>query len=448
MATSNSVDIKAWIDQRPVGRYQWLILGLCFFIVLFDGVDVAVMGFIAPAVMQDWALSKAAFGPVMSAAMFGLAAGALLAGPFADRIGRKKVLLLAVTLFAVLSLACAFARNPYELAILRFFTGIGLGAAMPNTTTLLSEYLPQRLRSVLITVMFTGFNLGSGAGGFVAAWLLKHYDWHAVLLVGGLLPLALLPALWLWLPESARFLVVRRAPDEQVAKLMRPLGGVFPAGTRFTSEEPAIARRLPLATLFNERYRLGTWALWLAYFMGLMVIYLLMGWLPTLMRDAGIAVDEAARTTGLFQIGGAVGALLVGWLMDRHQANRVISLAYLGGALFIAVLGLIGLGSSALTLVVMLAGFCMSGAQTGLNAYAPGYYPTEARATGVSWMLGIGRFGAIFGSIIGGVVLGLGMGMDLLFITLALPAVIASLAILVNARAARRLSAHGPVTTV
>ena len=133
---NETVDIKAWIDNRPVGRYQWLIMGLCFFIVLFDGFDVAVMGFIAPSLIQEWGLSKAAFGPVMSAGMVGLAIGALTAGPYADRLGRKKVLLTAVTGFSVLSLLCAFARNPYELAALRLLTGVALGAALPNTTTL------------------------------------------------------------------------------------------------------------------------------------------------------------------------------------------------------------------------------------------------------------------------------------------------------------------------
>ena len=445
MQNETTVDVKDWIDRRSISPYQWVLLSLCFLIVLFDGVDVAIMGFIAPALMQDWGLSKAAFGPVMSAAMFGLALGAMLAGPYADRFGRKRVLLIAVSLFSVLSLACAFARNPYELAILRFLTGIGLGAAMPNTTTLLAEYLPERYRSVLITVMFTGFNLGSGAGGFVAAWLLKHYDWHAVLLVGGVLPLLLVPFLWLFLPESARYLVVKGAPAQQIAKVLNRIGGQFTANDRFVSQEPPITKRMPLSTLFSERYRMGTWALWTTYFMGLMVIYLMMGWMPTLMRDAGIPIEQAARTTALFQIGGTVGALLVGWLMDRRQPNRVIAVAYLMGAVFIAMLGLFGLESGLLALGVMAAGFCMSGAQTGLNAFAPAYYPTESRATGVSWMLGVGRFGAIFGSMIGGVVLGLGLTNSVLFLALAVPAVLAALAIMVNARAARRATAPSPM---
>ncbi|WIE49859.1 aromatic acid/H+ symport family MFS transporter [Pseudomonas sp. GM17] len=438
--SNETVDIKAWIDNRPVARYQWLIMSLCFFIVLFDGFDVAVMGFIAPSLIHEWGLSKAAFGPVMSAGMIGLAIGALTAGPYADRLGRKKVLLFAVTGFSVLSLACAFARNPYELAGLRLLTGVALGAALPNTTTLLSEYLPERNRSLFITLMFTGFNMGSGMGGLLAAWLIPHHGWQSVLLVGGILPLLLLPFLWLLLPESARFLAARKAPASQIAKVLNKLGGTFSATTQFMIAEPQTQHKTPVRMLFTESYRFGTLALWLTYFMGLLVIYLAMGWMPTLLRDGGLSIERAATITGLFQIGGTAGAIVVGWAMDRRNPNAVIATSYALGGAFILLLGAFSLESSLLAFGVVGAGFCMSGAQTGLNAFAPGYYPTDFRATGVSWMLGIGRFGAIVGSLIGGAVLSLGLGLPLLFALLGLPAFIAALAILANGHARRRVS--------
>ncbi|KHA73531.1 4-hydroxybenzoate transporter [Pseudomonas chlororaphis] len=438
--SSETVDIKAWIDNRKVVPYQWLIMGLCFFIVLFDGFDVAVMGFIAPSLIQEWGLSKAAFGPVMSAGMVGLAIGALTAGPYADRIGRKKVLLTAVTGFSVLSLACAFARNPYELAALRLLTGVALGAALPNTTTLLSEYLPERNRSLFITIMFTGFNMGSGLGGFLAAWLIPHHGWQSVLLAGGILPMLLLPLMWLLLPESARFLAARNAPASQIAKVLNKLGGTFSAATKFVIAEPQVQQKAPLRLLFTESYRFGTLALWATYFMGLLVIYLTMGWMPTLLREGGLSIERAATITGLFQIGGTVGAIAVGWAMDRRNPNAVIATSYALGGAFILLLGAFSLESSLLAFGVVAAGFCMSGAQTGLNAFAPGYYPTDCRATGVSWMLGIGRFGAIFGSLIGGAVLSLGLGLPLLFALLSVPAFIAALAILANGHARRRVN--------
>jgi AAHS family 4-hydroxybenzoate transporter-like MFS transporter len=432
------VDVKQWIDNQPITRFQWLILSLCFLVVMFDGFDVAVMGFIAPSLMQEWGLSRAAFGPVMSAGMVGLAIGALTAGPYADRFGRKKVLLIAVTAFSLLSLGCAFARSPYELGGLRLLIGIALGAALPQSTTLLSEYLPERNRSLLITIMFTGFNLGSGGGGFMAAWLIPSYGWQAVLIAGGVLPLLLLPFLWLLLPESARFMAARNAPSALIAKALNKMGGQFSASTAFTVSEPVVHGKAPVSMLFTERYRLGTLALWMTYFMGLLVIYLTMGWMPTLLRDGGLSIEKAATFTGLFQIGGTVGAIVVGWIMDRRNPNRVIATSYALGGLFIVLLGAFSLESSLFALGVVAAGFCMSGAQTGLNAFAPGYYPTDFRATGVSWMLGIGRFGAIFGSLIGGAILSLGLSLPFLFTVLGLPAFVAALAILANGLARRR----------
>jgi MFS transporter, AAHS family, 4-hydroxybenzoate transporter len=166
--------------------------------------------------------------------------------------------------------------------------------------------------------------------------------------------------------------------------------------------------------------------------MGLLVIYLLTGWLPTLMKDAGLSISTAANVTAMFQIGGTIGAILVGWAMDKSRPAFVIGAAYLGGGLSILLVSIVGILSSALTILVFAAGFCMSGAQTGLNAYAPGCYPTMARATGVSWMLGMGRFGSILGSAVGGALLGLGWGFGAILGALALPAICAAIAIIVT----------------
>ncbi|MDP9600269.1 UNVERIFIED_ORG: AAHS family 4-hydroxybenzoate transporter-like MFS transporter [Variovorax paradoxus] len=430
------IDVKAFIDERPMSAMQWLLLVLCFLVVAADGMDVAIMGFLAPSILQEWGVSRAAFGLVMSAAPIGLVFGALVAGPASDRLGRKTVLTASVFLFGVFTVATAFAQDLTQMAALRFLTGLGLGAAMPNTTTLLSEYVPQRSRSLLIAVMFTGFNLGSGVVGFAAAWLIPHFGWRSVLVMGGALPLVLVPLLLALLPESARFMVVRRQPAERIAAVLgRICRTVFPAGTTFIATEPPVAAKKPIGVLFSRGYGLMTLALWATYFMGLLVIYLLTGWLPTLIKDAGLPIETAATVTAMFQIGGTAGAILVGWTMDRVAPTRVIAAAYAAGAVCILCLGSAGALSASLALLVALAGFFMSGAQTGLNAFAPGCYPTMARATGVSWMLGMGRFGSIVGSMFGGVLLTMGWGFGAIVSLLALPALLAAGAVL-GARAA------------
>ncbi|WP_206956198.1 MFS transporter [Trinickia acidisoli] len=435
MTSRKTIDIKSFIDERPISPYQWLLVVLCCLVVIADGMDVAIMGFVAPSVIHQWAISRPEFGLVMSAAPIGLVIGSLVAGPSADRFGRKRVLIASVFLFSIFTIMTSQAGSPVTMAALRLLTGIGLGAAMPNTTTLLSEYAPQRKRSLMITLMFTGFNLGSALIGFVAGWLIPIHGWRSVLLFGGALPLVLIPLqLWL-LPESARLLAVRGTPSERIGTILgRVCAERFTGDEVFVSTEPPLPTRKPIGVLFSQGYGLTTLALWATYFMGLLVIYLLTGWLPTLIKDAGLSVTTAADVTAMFQIGGTIGAIAVGWLMDKVRPAPVISAAYVGGGLCVLGLAWIGALSSSLTLLVFAAGFCMSGAQTGLNAYAPGRYPTAARATGVSWMLGIGRFGSIFGSAIGGALLGLGWEFVGILSMLAVPATLAAIAILMAQR--------------
>jgi AAHS family 4-hydroxybenzoate transporter-like MFS transporter len=430
MTTSQALDVRAYIDDRKMTGYQWLLLLLCFFIVATDGMDVAVMGFLAPDITKEWGISRAAFGIVMSAAPFGLAVGALMVGPLSDRFGRKNLLMVAIALFGAFSILSAYSTDVTTLSVLRFLTGLGLGAAMPSTTTLLSEYLPSKSRSALLALMFTGFNLGSALVGFGAAAILPHYGWRTVLIVGGAIPLVCLP-FYMWLvPESARFLVVRKYPGERIARTLRRVcGGDFSSQTRFTISEPPVQKGMTAKTLLSPDYRNITITLWITYFMGLLVIYLLSGWLPTLIKDAGLPIERAANLTALFQLGGTVGALVVGFYMDRWTPNRVIATSYIGGAAFILLLASGSVSSALFGAYVLLAGFCMSGAQTGMNAFAPSCYPTAVRATGVSWMLGIGRFGSIFGSFAGGVLLTMGWGFSAVVAILAIPATIAALSI-------------------
>ncbi|WP_416427267.1 aromatic acid/H+ symport family MFS transporter [Pseudomonas sp. App30] len=425
-----AVDVKAWIDSRAISPYQWLVLALCSLIILFDGYDAAVMGFIAPALVQDWGLAPAQMGLILGAAMFGVALGALVAGPYSDRLGRKRVLLMSIFCFALFSVMCTFARNPYEMALLRFLTGLGLGAVMPNCVTLVSEYMPERRRGLLITLMYCGFNIGSGAGGFVAAGLLPVGGWKSVLLLGGICPLIVLPLLVWLLPESTLYMVVRNHAQGSIGDILRRMGGAFAEGTRFTLKTPALDKKAQVFKLFSNGYAHGTLMLWLTYFMGLFVIYLLNGWLPTIMRAGGLSLEKAAITAGLFQLGGTLGGLLVGSLMDHFKSRKkVIGLFYLLGMCCLLAEGIFGFGPTVLGMLVFVSGMCVNGAQTGLQAFSPTFYPTEMRATGVSWMHGIGRSGAIISSSMGGLLLGAFPGTTSIFIVLSIPALFAALAI-------------------
>jgi AAHS family 4-hydroxybenzoate transporter-like MFS transporter len=346
-----------------------------------------------------------------------------------------------VIVFGFFNASCAFAQSPTQLMILRLLTGIGLGTAMPTAATLLSEYVPKRLRAFLVTVMFAGFALGSGLAGVIASALLGKYGWRGVLLTGGVLPLLSLPLLLWLLPESARLLAVQGRPSEEIAKLLkRVCNANFSANTSFISQEHRLtAAKIPVQLLFGDGYAFGTMLLWASCFMGLLILYLVTGWLPTLISDAGYSVQEAASISAMFQVGSIPGALIVGFLMDRIESSRVVAAAYFFGAIAIFSLGASILNSGWLLAQVAIAGFFIGGAQTGLNALAPAFYPTQARATGVSWMNGIGRGGAIVGSLVGGLLLSLGWQFGAVFAALAMPAMFAAGAVVLSRYASRSI---------
>lgn len=429
-----TLDVQALINARPLSRYQWRIVLLCFLIVFLDGLDTAAMGFIAPALSQDWSIDRASLGPVMSAALIGMVFGALGSGPLADRCGRKRVLVGAVFLFGLFSLLSAFSASVEQLLVLRLLTGIGLGAAMPNATTLLSEYTPESLKSLLVTSMFCGFNLGMACGGFVSAKLIPAYGWQSLLLLGGVLPLLLAGVLVLRLPESARYLVVRNGGTQRVRQALAPIAPEEVARAECFSvpEQQAVQGGNVLRLIFSGRYGAGTLLLWLTYFMGLVIVYLLTSWLPTLMRDGGASLEQAAFIGALFQFGGVLSAVGVGWAMDRLNPHKVIGCFYLLAGLFAYCVGQ-SLGQvTLLASLVLLAGMCINGAQSAMPSLAARFYPTQGRATGVSWMLGIGRFGAILGAWMGATLLGLGWSFEQVLTALIVPAALATTAVLVK----------------
>ncbi|MDI6934748.1 aromatic acid/H+ symport family MFS transporter [Serratia sp. Se-PFBMAAmG] len=440
---NHTLDVRQLIDQRPIGHFQKWVVFLGFLIIALDGLDVAIIGFIAPQLKSEWGLGPQSLGPVLSAALIGLALGALVAGPLADRHGRKAVLLGSVLLFGLWTLASAFAPNLETLVALRFLTGLGLGAAMPNASTLVSEYAPARSRSLLITLAFCGFSLGAAAGGFVSAWMIPNLGWRSVLALGGVLPLLVLPLLYWRLPESVTFLVSKGAEPQRIRAIVERLApGVSTPSTHFALAADAPSQGGAIGTILSPRYRFGTLMLWCGYVLALFLVYLFSGWLPTLVKEGGgFSVSEAAIVTACFQIGGPVGAIAVGWAMDRWHPQRVLMLTFLFSGVVVFAIGQVAGDFTWLCAIAWAVGFGLNGGSVGMNALAAGFYPTEARATGASWMSGIGRFGAILSAFAGAQMLAMGWRFDQVFAALLVPAGLAALAVLSqgwHAQAARR----------
>jgi len=434
--TGKPQNVQSLINGQPMSAYQYLVLFLCFFILALDGFDTAIIGYVAPALVTEWGISRAALAPVMSAALFGLAFGAMMAGPSADRFGRKPVLLISSLFFAVFSLLTIFAGSIETMAVLRFLTGLGLGAAMPNAVTLMAELAPSRRRSFVVNAVYVGFPLGAAAGGFVAAGMIPAFGWKSVFILGGVLPLVFLPIMARFLPESVSYMAARKFSAAAIRKVMqrvcnRDLSHV----TEFTVDEAVTSTSKPgqsaLGLILSRRYVVATLMLWSTYFMGLLIFYLLTSWMPLMMKDAGFTLEKSSMVSALFPLGGGIGTLVGGLLMDRFSPARVLACAYVLAAILLVAVGQ-SMGNVGLfSILVFLAGIMVTGAQASLPSLAAPIYPTQGRATGVAWMLGVGRTGGIIGALVGGVLLGMKLPFSQILAVLAIPALIAMTALLV-----------------
>lgn len=428
------VDVVAVIDRNKFSPLQWWIMLLCFLTIAADGFDTVAVGYVGPALAEQWEVSKLALGPLFSASLVGLAFGALVAGPLGDRFGRKRILIASVLFFGVCTLLSAYAGSMMQLIVLRLLTGLGLGAAMPNSVTLLSEYSPLKHRSLLVNLMFCGFTLGASGGGFAAAWMIPNLGWESIFVLGGIAPIVLAVAL-LAMPESIRFMVVSGRPANEITKVLKHIDKTLTetkAGYTVPPHDTG-AGKAPLAILFSPDYRLGSYLLWLTYFMGLVVYYLLTSWLPTLMHDAGFTTERAAVMTALLSLGAGLGPLICGWLMDRYNSYRVVAVSFLLAGCFVWAVGNSLMNIEALPWLIFTTGVFLAGALTSMPVLASSFYPTRARASGVAWMLGVGRFGGVVGAFSGGPLLGAGYSIGHILALLAIPSAIAGIALLIQA---------------
>jgi AAHS family 4-hydroxybenzoate transporter-like MFS transporter len=430
---SKPIDVEDFLNRQPFGSFHWLVFSICVIVVILDGFDTAAIGYIAPSLVTEWHIAKPDLAPVLSAALFGLAFGALLAGPLADRLGRKRVLIGAIVLMGIACLLAASAANLTTLTVWRFLTGLGLGAAMPNAVTLMSEYCPVRIRALMLNAMFCGFPLGASFGGFLAAWMIPHYGWRSVLVLGGVAPLVLTFVALFALPESVRYMVVHNYPAERIRVILGRISDSISQAAAFILHEPDGAgqhsRKRGPALILSRPFIVGTLMLWIAYFMGLVIFYGLINWLPLLLKDTGLSAQSATLISALFPLGG-IGAIFAGWLMDRYNATLIVAFTYFLTALAVYLIG--QTTGAMLILAVFVAGVIMNTAQTSLPAIAAAFYPTRGRASGVSWMLGMGRFGGIAGSFLVAELARRQLALPDIFLVVATPALLAAAALVVK----------------
>lgn len=434
-STIKKENIQHFLNSEGFSKFQFVVFIICFLVALFDGFDTAAIGYITPSLVNEWQIDKADLAPVLSAALLGLAFGAIVAGPLADKLGRKKILIISVTIFAIGSYASAVSSSLLHLEAFRFITGLGLGAAMPNAVTLLTEYCPENKRFLLVNTMFCGFPLGAALGGFVSAWMIPEWGWKSILWLGAIAPTLLVMAMLVLLPESIRYLVTQNNKQEIIKNILCKISIRAKEVTCFYLEENQAAIKNAkggISVVLSKHYLIGSLALWLTYFMGLVIFYGVINWMPLLFKEAHMPESLGSIVTGLFALGG-LGAIANGWLMDRYNQNKLIVFFWMLTAICIGLIGIaVNTNITILIVVIIIAGFVMNTAQTSMPSYAASFYPTAGRTTGVAWMLGLGRFGGIAGSFLVAHLIKQDLSLKIIFFILAVPAVISIVALMIK----------------
>jgi AAHS family 4-hydroxybenzoate transporter-like MFS transporter len=366
---------------------------LCFMVLFLEGYDITSMSYAIPSLVDAWHVKPPQFTVALTAGSFGLLFGAFSAGVLGDRFGRKPVLIGCTAIFGLFSLLTAFATGLQSLAALRFFTGLGLGGGIPIAIALATDYAPLRSPRRLVILMSAGISVGNTVGGFIASQIVKLTGWEAIFVVGGLLPMLVIPLLVLFLPESRAL----RAAD------------------------PAARRGTPL-DLFRNGLAPRTLILWMVNLFNLVGNYFILFWLPAILHAKGLTPSAAILATTMYALGSIICALLTAPVVDRFGVERIIAGALCLGAACVLTVGLFELPFALLCVVVCGAGIGIGGCQHGINSVSGALYPPAIRATGVGWALGVGRIGQIGGPLVGGTLLGLGWAARDIFLAASVPA--------------------------
>jgi len=402
--------VQRVLNQR-ISRYQWMVILLCFLIALFDGFDTQAVAFTAPALLVHFNLEAGSLAPILTAGIIGMTVGAMLLGILGDKLGRRKTLLFCVAIFSISTLLTAFVSHIDQIFILRIIAGLGMGGATPVLLALAAEYSPQKNKGTVTTCVLLALPAGAMIGGLLAAKILPIMGWQGIYIIGGILPLFLWIVLYFLLPESLEYLAQLKTEAAQ-QKIQRILQKISPqqqiiAEQDFTMVTSKVIEKAKLSMLFQNGLARTTVGVWGVYFCNWIAWFMLLSWLPTILKQAGLSPDQAPYASVTVNAAFILFALPLAYFLPKLNTAKIITFMLITG-LFIAV----GLGIlietqqwSYIFILIALAGFGIGGQQLALNYLVIAAYPTQVRATATGWAIGMGRTGAIIGSAIGGIIL-------------------------------------------
>ena len=421
---------KELIEQSPMVTAQIIAVSMCVFLNALDGFDVLSISFASPGIAADWGIDRAALGVVLAMELVGMAIGSIIIGNLADRIGRRPVILVCLVIMAAGMFAAAFAHDMNTLLAFRFGTGLGIGGMLAATNAMVAEFSNLKNRSLCVTIMAAGYPMGAIVGGSIASLLLTEFHWRAIFIFGGAVTALSIPLVLALLPESVYFLEARR-PKKALDKINAVLKRL---GRQAVSALPDLtadnAPKAGLSTLFGPRLISITLILTLAYFFHIMTFYFILKWIPKIVVDMGFAAPLAGGVLVWANVGGAMGAVLLGILSQRFGVKGLVIGAMVLGAIMVAVFGRGQDDLQQLSLIAAIAGFCTNAGVVGLYALFAQGFPTEVRAGGTGFAIGVGRGGAALGPIIAGLLFEAGAGLQVVAIIMGSGSLMAAVALL------------------
>jgi AAHS family 4-hydroxybenzoate transporter-like MFS transporter len=441
------LNISRLVDTARLRRFHLWLTFWCLLAMMADGFDLLNASIAGPALIKEWGVSRAALGPVFSASLVGFLVGAPFFGYFGDRFGRRRAIISSLIFVGITTLICAWATTVPQLLWLRFLSGLGLGGVLPNVIALNAEFAPKRLRATMLVIMSMGISLGGAVPGLVGATLMPIYGWPVIFIVGGIAPLVVGLCLIFAIPDSIKFMVLRGGSDDAVARLARRLDPALAIepGTRFflNADEGSAATRGSPAALLRNGWAPVTVLVWSIFVLNLMANNLMNAWLPMIVQSSGRSAAQGAYAGSLYQLGGSIGGLCIGVLIDRFGL-KVLAVVFLLAVPVVSFTGTPGLSDAVLLAMAFFTGCVVTGMQSGINAGAGLIYPTALRANGVGYALGVGRFGSIAGPLLGSLLVSLDMPPAMFFYVTAIGPLLCAGGVVLLLRQLR-LARHGTV---
>ncbi|WP_254602644.1 MFS transporter [Sphingomonas bacterium] len=412
-------------DERWTGT-RVFVVAFCFVLNMLDGADLLVMSFVAPILSTQWAIGPERLGVLFSASLAGMAIGCLVVAPFADRLGRRTMILGALALVAAAMLASGLARSVVELMLARLAVGVGVGTIGVCMTAMAAEFAPARHRSLAVGIVQAGWPFASIITAFAAVWFLAASGWATLFMAIGLLSAVLMLVALALLPESPAFLASGRA-RHGLARLNAVYGAMGLAVLDALPSRTPETSRTAVGALFAGGLARNSVLLWTAVTLGYFDLYFVISWIPKLANRAGLPVDQAIYAGAIYNLGAFVGTALVGALAVRFRLNSVIALFLIAAAAAMLVFGGVAMPVWLTLATALMVGVTVQGGFNGFWGLAVRLYPAAIRGTGVGWALGVGRIGAVAGPVVGGLLVGGGVSTTEIFAIYAVPLVAAAL---------------------